>query len=167
MPVGGTLTEGSHSGFDKLYRVTDANVDEGTIPLEETKTIEPGVAYVYRRNLPEDAAESIITFTVDDNVESVTAPQNSDNLMKGTFQRVYAPMGSYILLTDGNFHPMAAANSNPVGAYRAYLDLSQTASGSTASMAQTYRMVFVDGEVTGIGGISDNEGGYWGISDGL
>ena len=157
VPFGSTLTEGNHTGFDKIYRVKGADADKCTITLEETTTIEPGVAYIYRRDLPEDATESIITFTVDDTKTSVSAPQNDNSLLKGTFQRIYAPKGSYILLSDGNFHPVADGYilSNPVRAYRAYLDLSQTTSGA-ASTAQTYRMVLVDGEVTGIGGISDN-----------
>lgn len=152
VPFGSQLTKDSYTGFDKLYRVKSANADEGTITFEEATEIEPGASYVYRRNLAE-GDESIITFTVDNKKTSVTAPQNEGNLMKGTFERIIAPEGSYLLQSDGNFHPVPAGNTTiGVGANRAYLDLSSI----EASGAKTYRMVFEEKETSGMKGISDN-----------
>lgn len=158
VPFGATLTEGSYSGFDKLYRVKSADLDKWTITLEEVTTIEPGVAYVYRRDLPEDATASIITFTVDDTKESVSTPQNDNNLLKGTFKGTFAPMGSFLLQSDGNFHMVSVSvNRLMVGAYRAYLDLSSLASEGEEAGAKAYRMVFEDGETTGIGSINADD----------
>ena len=170
VPFGATLTEGSYSGFDKLYRVKDADLNEGTITLEESTTIEPGVAYVYRRDLPEDATASIVTFTVDDTRESVTTPQNDNNLLKGTFREIYAPVGSYLLQSDGNFHPVAYNGTRmlKVTEYRAYLSLSSLSSEGGEAGAKAYRMVFEDGETTGIGSINadgDGDGNSDGIDD--
>ena len=167
VPFGSTLTEGSYTGFDKLYRVKGADINEGTITLEESTAIEPGVAYVYRRDLPEDATASIITFTVDDTKESVTDPQNDGNLLKGTFLEIFAPISSYLLQSDGNFHPVPfTARMLRVPEYRAYLSLSSLASEGGEAGAKAYRMVFEDGETTGIGSISaDGEGNNDGIDD--
>ena len=160
VPVGSSLAEGSFTGFDKLYQVTNADKDKGTITLAEAKSIEPGVPYVYHRYLEGVDFEgendmSVITFDVDENASAaVTAPKNENSLLKGTFESMVAKGGSYILQTDGNFHPVAADNKTlKVGAYRAYLDLSSTEIGGGDEGfgdAKAYRMVFEDGEATGI-----------------
>ena len=160
VPVGSSLAEGSFCGFDKLYQVQNADKDKGTITLVEAKRIEPGVPYVYHRYLEGVDFEgkndmSVITFDVDENASSaVTAPKNENSLLKGTFESMVAIGGSYILQTDGNFHPVAADNKTlKVGAYRAYLDLGSTEIGGGDEgfgNAKAYRMVFEDGEATGI-----------------
>ena len=173
VPVGSSLVAGSFTGFDKLYQVTNADKNKGTITLTEAKSIEPGVPYVYHRNLEGVDFEgkndmSVITFDVDaDASSSVTAPKNEGSLLKGTFESMVAKGGSYILQTDGNFHPVAADNTTlKVGAYRAYLDLSSTEIGGGDEgfgEAKAYSMVFDDGEATGIdriNGDGSNKGVY-------
>lgn len=157
VPIGSTLAEGSFTGFDKLYTVKGADKDKGTIVLEEATTMEPGVAYVYHRNLPESASKSIITFDADkDASTAVIAPKNENSLLKGTFERITALGGSYILQTDGNFHPVSADNTTlGVGAYRAYLDLSSLPGfDNTGDVeANDFRMVFDNKQPTAIDGV--------------
>lgn len=172
VPVGSSLVAGSFTGFDKLYQVTNADKNKGTITLAEAKSIEPGVPYVYHRYLEGVDFEgkndmSVITFDVDAS-SSVTAPKNDGSLLKGTFESMVAKGGSYILQTDGNFHPVAADNTTlKVGAYRAYLDLSSTEIGGGDEgfgEAKAYSMVFDDGEATGIDRIN-GDGSNKGIYD--
>ena len=174
VPVGSSLVAGSFTGFDKLYQVTNADKNKGTITLAEAKSIEPGVPYVYHRYLEGVDFDgkndmSVITFDVDaDASSSVTAPKNEGSLLKGTFESMVAKGGSYILQTDGNFHPIAADNTTlKVGAYRAYLDLSSTEIGGGDEgfgEAKAYSMVFEDGEATGIDRIN-GDGSNKGIYD--
>lgn len=172
VPVGSSLVAGSFTGFDKLYQVTNADKNKGTITLTEAKSIEPGVPYVYHRYLEGVDFDgknnmSVITFDVDAS-SSVTAPKNEGSLLKGTFESMVAKGGSYILQTDGNFHPVAADNTTlKVGAYRAYLDLSSTEIGGGDEGfgdAKAYSMVFEDGEATGIDRIN-GDGSNKGIYD--
>lgn len=156
VPIGSSLAEGSFTGFDKLYTVKGADKDKSTIVMEESTTIEPGVAYVYHRNLPEGASKSVITFDADDASTAVTAPKNENRLLKGTFERITALGGSYILQTDGNFHPVSADNTTlGVGAYRAYLDLSSLPGfDNTGDVeANAFRMVFDNKQPTAIDGV--------------
>ena len=174
VPVGSSLVAGSFTGFDKLYQVTNADKNKGTITLTEAKNIEPGVPYVYHRYLEGVDFDgknnmSVITFDVDgDASAAVTAPKNEGSLLKGTFESMVAKGGSYILQTDGNFHPVAADNTTlKVGAYRAYLDLSSTEIGGGDEgfgEAKAYSMVFDDGEATGIDRIN-GDGSNKGIYD--
>ena len=174
VPVGSSLVAGSFTGFDKLYQVTNADKNKGTITLAEAKSIEPGVPYVYHRYLEGVDFDgkndmSVITFDVDENASAaVTAPKNEGSLLKGTFESMVAKGGSYILQTDGNFHPVAADNKTlKVGAYRAYLDLSSTELGGGDEgfgEAKAYSMVFEDGEATGIDRIN-GDGSNKGIYD--
>ena len=174
VPVGSSLVAGSFTGFDKLYQVTNADKNKGTITLTEAKSIEPGVPYVYHRYLEGVDFEgknnmSVITFDVDENASAaVTAPKNEGSLLKGTFESMVAKGGSYILQTDGNFHLVAADNTTlKVGAYRAYLDLSSTEIGGGDEgfgEAKAYSMVFEDGEATGIDRIN-GDGSNKGIYD--
>ena len=172
VPVGSSLEVGSFTGFDKLYQVTNADKNKGTITLTEAKSIEPGVPYVYHRYLEGVDFDgkndmSVITFDADAS-SSVTAPKNEGSLLKGTFESMVAKGGSYILQTDGNFHPVAADNKTlMVGAYRAYLDLSSTEIGGGDEgfgEAKAYSMVFDDGEATGIDRIN-GDGSNKGIYD--
>lgn len=172
VPVGSSLVAGSFTGFDKLYQVTNADKNKGTITLTEAKSIEPGVPYVYHRYLEGVDFDgkndmNVITFDVDAS-SSVTAPKNEGSLLKGTFESMVAKGGSYILQTDGNFHPVAADNTTlKVGAYRAYLDLSSTEIGGGDEgfgEAKAYSMVFEDGEATGIDRIN-GDGSNKGIYD--
>ena len=174
VPVGSSLVAGSFTGFDKLYQVTNADKNKGTITLTEAKSIEPGVPYVYHRYLEGVDFDgkndmSVITFDVDENASAaVTAPKNEGSLLKGTFESMVAKGGNYILQTDGNFHPVAADNTTlMVGAYRAYLDLSSTEIGGGDEgfgEAKAYRMVFENGEATGIDRIN-GDGSDKGICD--
>lgn len=174
VPVGSSLVAGSFTGFDKLYQVTNADKNKGTITLTEAKSIEPGLPYVYHRYLEGVDFEgkndmSVITFDVDaDASAAVTAPKNEGSLLKGTFESMVAKGGSYILQTDGNFHPVAEDNTTlKVGAYRAYLDLSSTEIGGGDEgfgEAKAYSMVFEDGEATGIDRIN-GDGSNNGIYD--
>lgn len=172
VPVGSSLVAGSFTGFDKLYQVTNADKNKGTITLTEAKSIEPGVPYVYHRYLEGVDFEgkndmSVITFDVDAS-SSVTASKNEGSLFKGTFESMVAKGGSYILQTDGNFHPVAADNTTlKVGAYSAYLDLSSTEIGGGDDgfgEAKVYSMVFENGESTGIDRIN-GDGSNKGIYD--
>ena len=159
VPVGSTLAEGSYTGFDKLYTAETADMDGNTVTLKEAKSIEPGTAYVYHRNLPTDATVIAITYDADmDASTAVTTPKNdTGQLLKGTFESIIAPAGKHILQTDGMFHPVADDNTTlTVGAYRAWLDLSPTTGGEEHS-SQSLRMVF-GGDATAIDRISNTDG---------
>ena len=143
-PVGGTLGEGTFYGFDKLYEVDADKTDDTKVVMKEVTEIEAGKPYVYRRNLTDkDPVANAIIFKIDETAAS--APQNP-GMLKGTFESMIAPGGSYILQTDGMFHRVNDSNATlKVGAYRAYLDLS-----SLGSEAKTISMSFDDSETTGI-----------------
>ena len=143
-PVGGTLGEGTFYGFDKLYEVDADKTDDTKVVMKEVTEIEAGKPYVYRRNLTDKApVANAIIFKIDETAAS--APQNP-GMLKGTFESMIAPGGSYILQTDGMFHRVNDSNATlKVGAYRAYLDLS-----SLGSEAKTISMSFDDSETTGI-----------------
>ena len=143
-PVGGTLGEGTFYGFDKLYEVDADKTDDTKVVMKEVTEIEAGKPYVYRRNLTDkDPVANAIIFKIDETAAS--APQNP-GMLKGTFESMIAPGGSYILQTDGMFHRVNDSNATlKVGAYRAYLDL-----GSLGSEAKTISMSFDDSETTGI-----------------
>lgn len=143
-PVGGTLGVGTFYGFDKLYEVDADKTDDTKVVMKEVTEIEAGKPYVYRRNLTDkDPVANAIVFKIDETAAS--APQNP-GMLKGTFESMIAPGGSYILQTDGMFHRVNDSNATlKVGAYRAYLDL-----GSLGSEAKTISMSFDDSETTGI-----------------
>ena len=143
-PVGGTLGEGTFYGFDKLYEVDADKTDDTKVVMKEVTEIEAGKPYVYRRNLTDkDPVANAIIFKIDETAAS--APQNP-GMLKGSFESMIAPGGSYILQTDGMFHRVNDSNATlRVGAYRAYLDL-----GSLGSEAKTVSMSFDDSETTGI-----------------
>ena len=143
-PVGGTLGEGTFYGFDKLYEVDADKTDDTKVVMKEVTEIEAGKPYVYRRNLTDkDPVANAIVFNIDETAAS--APQNP-GMLKGTFESMIAPGGSYILQTDGMFHRVSDSNATlKVGAYRAYLDLS-----SLGSEAKAISMSFEDSETTGI-----------------
>lgn len=143
-PVGGTLGEGTFHGFDKLYEVDADRTDDTKVVMKEVTEIEAGKPYVYRRNLTDkDPVANAIVFNIDETAAS--APQNP-GMLKGTFESMIAPGGSYILHTDGMFHRVNDSNATlKVGAYRAYLDLS-----SLGSEAKAISMSFDDSETTGI-----------------
>lgn len=133
VPLGSSLVEGSFTGFDKLYRVKNASLGKATIVMEEATSMEPGVPYVYHRNLEgvdvnsenaDGSAVNIITFDVDDpNIAEI--PVNDGSLLKGTFENAMAKSGSYILQVDGIFHSVAdGITAMQLEAYSAYLDLS-------------------------------------------
>ena len=193
VPVGSSLADGSFTGFDKLYQVKNADTNKEVVTMEEAKKLEPGKPYVYHRYLegkdfeskteesaPEssdDASDnpsaakapvmSVITFDVGkDAASSVTAPVNEGSMLKGTFKRMEAPGGSYILQKDGMFHLVQERNPNhlPVGAYRAYLDF--PGFDNTGDIeAKSFRMVFEGGEATGIDGINADDNANKGIYD--
>ena len=143
-PVGGTLGEGTFYGFDKLYEVDADRTNDTKVVMKEVTEIEAGKPYVYRRNLTDkDPVANAIVFNIDNTAAS--APQNL-GMLKGTFESMIAPGGSYILQTDGMFHRVNDSNATlKVGAYRAYLDLS-----SLGSKAKAISMSFDDSETTGI-----------------
>ena len=143
-PAGGTLGEGTFYGFDKLYEVDADKTDDTKVVMKEVTEIEAGKPYVYRRNLTDkDPVANAILFKIDNTAAS--APQNP-GMLKGTFESMIAPGGSYILQTDGMFHRVNDSNATlKVGAYRAYLDLS-----SLGSEAKAISMSFDDSETTGI-----------------
>ena len=143
-PVGGTLGEVTFYGFDKLYEVDADKTDDTKVVMKEVTEIEAGKPYVYRRNLTDkDPVANAIIFKIDESAAS--APQNP-GMLKGTFESMIAPGGSYILQTDGMFHRVNDSNATlKVGAYRAYLDLS-----SLGSEAKAISMSFEDSETTGI-----------------
>ena len=143
-PVGGTLGKGSFYGFDKLYEVDADKTDDTKVVMKEVTEIEAGKPYIYRRNLTDsDPVASAIVFSIDET--TATAPQNL-GMLKGTFESMTAPGGSYILQTDGMFHRVSDSNATlKVGAYRAYLDLS-----TAGNEARTISMSFDNSETTGI-----------------
>lgn len=158
VPLGSsTLEEGSFSGFDKIYTIKECNTIENKIMLEEAKSIEPGVAYIYHRYLTDTApVANAITFKADLSDESyVTAPVN-DGLLKGTFEATMAPLGSYVLQSNGMFHPVRS-NTIKVGAYRAYLQIPGFDNTGDVE-AKSFQMVFEDDETTDVKGVYEHIG---------
>lgn len=159
VPVNGDLDDGKYTGFDQLYKISAVNAD-GTLKMSRIHyNIEAGSSYVYHRKLPAGSTRSIITFTASSAQLSNPTVKNDDRYpLKGTFESIVAPAGSYILQTDGNFHPVPAGNTTlKVGANRAYLVVNQTGSGTSAT-AKSYRMVFEDKETTGIDSVNADNG---------
>ena len=153
VPVGGTLAEGGFSGFDKLYTVDTYETERNVVKLKEATGIEPGVPYIYRRKQTDtDPVAGAITFTADVTA-TATAPVN-DGMLRGTFVRTTAPAGSYVLQTDGMFHPVAQAGTIAVGAYRAYLEI--PGYDADGGYAKAFQLEFGDGETTGLDGIADD-----------
>lgn len=153
VPVGGTLAEGGFSGFDKLYTVDTYETERNVVKLKEATGIEPGVPYIYRRKQADtDPVAGAITFTADVTA-TATAPVN-DGMLKGTFVRTTAPAGSYVLQTDGMFHPVAQAGAIAVAPYRAYLEI--PGYDPDGGYAKAFQLEFGDGETTGLDGIADN-----------
>ena len=157
VPMGSALAEGSFTGFDKLYTIDTYDTEKNVIKLQEATNIKPGVPYVYRRNLTDtDPVANAITFIADLSDESyVTAPVN-DGMLKGTFEATMAPLGSYVLQTDGMFHPVRS-NTIKVGTYRAYLQIPGFDNTGDVE-AKNFQMVFEDNEATYVKGIYDNAG---------
>ena len=154
VPLGSKIAEGTFMGFDKLYTVKKTDTNKTTVILTEATKIEPGVPYVYHRSIAE-GAPAIIAFEADADDAVADAPKNDDTMLKGTFEKILAPVGSYILQMDGMFHPVAAGNATLlVGAYRAYLDLSSA--GGETMLSKSLRIVF-DGNASGIDSIGDLE----------
>lgn len=154
VPVGSTLTEGGFSGFDKLYTVDTYETERNVVKLKAATSIEPGVPYIYRRKQTDsDPVAGAITFTAD--VTATATAPNNNGMLKGTFERTTAPVGSYVLQTDGMFHPVARANAIAVGPYRAYLEI--PGFDNTGGVeAKAFQLEFGDGETTGLDGIADN-----------
>ena len=154
VPVGSTLTVGSFSGFDKLYTVDTYETERNVVKLKEATSIEPGVPYIYRRKQTDsDPVAGAITFTAD--VTATATAPNNNGMLKGTFERTTAPVGSYVLQTDGMFHPVARANAIAVGPYRAYLQIPGFDNTGDVE-AKAFQLEFGDGETTGLDGIADN-----------
>ena len=142
-PVGGTLGDGTFIGFDKLYEVDADKTDKTAVKLKQVTKIEAGKPYIYHRDLTADTpVAAAVSFDATD--AKASAPVNR-GMMRGSFKRITAPAGSYILQTDGMFHRVANGNKSlKVGAYRAYLNMSKV-----GSEAKTVTMSF-DDETTGI-----------------
>ena len=153
VPIGSTLEEGTFKGFDKLYTISEYNTEEAKVMLQEATSIEPGKSYIYHRTLADDEEINVITF--EDNGNKATAPVNDGSLLKGTFEDTTAPTGSYVLQTDGMFHPIIS-NTIKVGAYRAYLEL--PGYDPDGGYVKNFQMVFEDDETTDVKGIYDNVG---------
>ena len=152
-----TLEEGSFSGFDKLYTIDTYDTQNSVIKLKEATSIEPGVAYIYHRNLTDaDPVANAITFKADLSDDKIVKVPSTDHLLKGTFEDTTAPTGTYVLQTDGMFHPVGSKTIK-VGAYRAYLQI--PGFDNTGDIeAKNFQMVFEDNETTGVKGIYDHVG---------
>lgn len=157
VPMGSTLAEGSFTGFDKLYTIDTYDTEKNVINLQEATNIEPGVPYIYRRNITDtDPVANAITFIADLSDESfVTAPVN-DGMLKGTFKATTAPSGSYVLQSDGMFHPVRS-NTIKVGAYRAYLQIPGFDNTGDVE-AKNFQMVFEEDETTDVKGVYEHTG---------
>lgn len=154
VPIDGDLTE-TFSGFDKLYTIKEYKTDENKIMLEEATSITAGVPYIYHRNLTASAPiANAITYSWG---EGDADTPNNDGFLKGTFEATTAPLGSYVLQTDGMFHPVRS-NTIKVGAYRAYLELPGLDNTGGVEEAKNFLMVFEDDVVNGVNGVYDHVG---------
>lgn len=153
VPIGSMLEDGTFKGFDKLYTISEYNAEEAKIMLKKATSIEPGKSYIYQRTLADDAEANVITFEYNGN--KTTVPVNDGSLLKGTFEATTAPSGSYVLQSDGMFHPVRS-NTIKVGAYRAYLQI--PGYDQDGGYAKNFQMVFEDNEATYVKGIYDNAG---------
>ena len=149
LPMGSDLTAGEFSGFDNIYTAPGTSDDNKGVVLTKADKIEPGVAYVFHRNqADDDVYNDAITFNPNSDTEA-TEPNNDNSLLKGTFTKTTAPVGSYVLQTDGKFHKVGSTKTINVSPYKAYLQLPSTQSASTLS-------IVFDGGATSINGIIDN-----------
>lgn len=154
VPMGSILAEGSFTGFDKLYTIDTYDTEKNVINLQEATNIEPGVPYIYRRNLTDaDPVANAITFIADMDATIIDTPVN-DGMLKGTFEATTAPSGSYVLQSDGMFHPVLSSNTIKVGAYRAYLQI--PGYDQDGGYAKNIQMVFEDNELNSVKGVYDN-----------
>lgn len=111
--------------------------------------VKAGKPYVFARcNDDSSDPDNLVVFAVDNSKETVSAPVEDDMLV-GTFEKIAAPTGCYILQSDNQFHPVRSSRN--VGAYRAYL--------KNYSLSAAKVSLFVIGEDTPTGITSATDGG--------
>lgn len=137
---------GNLSGFDKLYTATTTS-DDGSVVMSKADKMEPGVPYVFHRCKTDgDVYADAITFTPNSDDEAAE-PVNDNSLLHGTFAKMQAPEGSFVLQKDSKFHIVGADKAINVGAYKAFLKLPEAAKASVFSIR-------FDDSATSINGIN-------------
>lgn len=135
------------------------NADGTAVNLEYIQSytdIKAGVPYIFQsKKKPYLGSDenNLVVFASNNEYKYVSAPVSSDdNILTGTFDKVAAEDGDYIMQSDNNFHLVDKSVYAPnIGAYRAYIKASSlTASTSVAALLS----LNIGGSVTGIGGIN-------------
>ena len=138
--------------LDNSYNVKalyDASYDEakGAVALSTVTKPVAGKPYVYARGNDDPSGLVVFGYGADDT--TVDAPLTGGALV-GTFSRIYAPQGSYVLQSDNLFHIVGSENKIGVGAHRAYL------SAVTSGSSEARLSIIEDDQPTGINGVTDN-----------
>ena len=127
----------------------EGRTDAYGLKAQAQADVKAGKPYVFARcNDDSSDPDNLVVFAVDNSKETVSAPVEDDMLV-GTFEKIAAPTGCYILQSDNLLHPVRSSRN--VGAYRAYL---KNDSQSAAKVS-----LFVIGEDTPTGITSATDGG--------
>ena len=138
------LTPSNAAVYEVLGIGVNAIDEPQTLYLKTATEMEAGKAYVFKSSDAED-----ITFTktgsADDLAEALTG-----QVLQGTFTATKAPQNSYILVGT-QWKKVTKANTNTVGAYRAWLDITNA---DRITEAQARAAISFDlvggGETTGV-----------------
>lgn len=157
VPQGCDLAADSYTGFDKIYSVDKCETgNDGYVLLKVKSKLEPGVAYIYHRDIYADGnAKAEIAYEPN---EAVAAEPQTQGLLRGIFMPTVAPAGSYILEKDAMFHLTPSNGTTSVLPYSAYLLPS-----AGASLPNTLPLQFAtDGieEITCGDGVSESGAVY-------
>ncbi len=141
------LKSGTCENMGAVYTVSEIKDGDAVLAKVTDGKLEPGVAYIVENQNPEGLTiPNGAVFTLSD--EEGQLVENA--LLQGTFEDIYAPAGSYVLQSDGKFHVVAEGYPIKVGAYRAYLNV------TNGTHVQALSMQF-GGETTGIDGITETK----------
>lgn len=157
VPQGSNLEADTYEGFDKLYTVSKVDAANGQAILKEEKQLQPGMAYVYHRSLPDNYFKAAIAYKP--NAAAANEPM-TDGLLRGTFLGTTAPANSYVLNDDAQFHLAAADGTTAVDANQAYIQMEDaTALPSTLSLkiddASGIKGIIDESEAAGNGRVYD------------
>ena len=106
----------------EIYTVTFENEQINTNRVT-SNYLEPEVAYLVANNNSDNLTIPNAAIFNIDKTTSVTEPVTT-NYLQGTFEDIYAPVGSYVMNPDGQWHLVDEENTIQVVAYKAYLKTS-------------------------------------------
>ena len=106
----------------EIYTVTFENGQVNTNRVT-SNYLEPGVAYLVTNNNSNNLTIPNAAIFNIDKTTSVTEPVTT-NYLQGTFEDIYATVGSYVMNPDGEWHIVDKENTIQVDAYKAYVQTS-------------------------------------------